>query len=100
MSGLVLVVPLREGVREEARRLLADGPPFDLGETVFDAHRVYLTEREAVFVFESPTDAATLTLRGEDLPLLRAAAAWRPLLDGSPRKAEVAYAWTRPAASG
>jgi hypothetical protein len=95
VSRLVLVVPLKEGAREEARRLLAEGPPFSLAETRFDRHEVYLTASEAVFVFEAPEEPATLDLRAEDPALWRAAAAWRRVMAGRPRVAETAFTWRR-----
>ena len=49
MSRLVVVVPLKEGARARARELLEAGPPFELNDTAFDRHDVFLTEREVVF---------------------------------------------------
>ena len=97
MSRLVVVVPLREGTRDKARSLLAEGPPFDLEATDFDRHEVYVTEREVVFVFESEALPATLRLPGEDPAVWKAAAAWEELMAGKPRRAETAYSWRRPA---
>jgi hypothetical protein len=48
VSRLVIAMPLRQGVRDDARRLLAEGPPFALEETRFDRHEVYLAASEAV----------------------------------------------------
>jgi len=96
MSRLIVVVPLREGTREEARSLLAEGPPFDLEATDFDRHEVYLTDREVVFVFDSEKLPATLRLPGEDPSVWKAAKAWQKLMAGKPRKAETAYSWRRP----
>lgn len=95
MSRLVVVVPLKEGAREEARKLLEQGPPMELETTRFDRHEVYLTHREVVFVFESPGEVATLSVLGENTSLWRAAAAWQRLLAGPPRTAETAFVWTR-----
>lgn len=97
MSRLVVLVPLREGAREKARSLLAQGPPFDLEATDFDRHEVYLTEREVIFAFDSETLPATLHLPGEDPSLWKSAEAWQELMAGKPRKAETAYSWRRPA---
>jgi hypothetical protein len=98
MARLVVVVPLKEGAREEARRLLDGGPPFDLEGSRFDHHQVHLTEREAVFVFESPEGTpATLSVRASDPTMWKAAAAWKPLVDGKPRMAETVFVWDRPA---
>lgn len=95
MSRLVFVAPLKPGKRAEARRLLAEGPPFDLAATRFDRHDVYLTDEEAVFVFEADDEIATLDLAAEDPALWRAAHAWRDVLDGRPRVATVEFTWVR-----
>ena len=96
MTRLVVVVPLREGTGEKVRELLAEGPPFDLEQTRFDRHDVFLTASEAVFVFETAGLPATLELSAEDPSLWKAAAAWRQCMAGRPRKAEVAFTWERP----
>lgn len=96
MGRLVFVLPLKEDAHEKARSLLAHGPPFKLDATDFDRHEVHLTEREVIFVFESPKPSATLRLSGEDPSLWNVAAAWQKLMAGRPRKAETLYAWTRP----
>lgn len=94
MGQLVIVVPLKPGSRDEAHRLLDQGPPFPLEETDLARHEVHLTEHEAVFVFEAPT-GPTLKLPGEDPALNRLAEEWEAIMDGSPRKAETVFAWTR-----
>lgn len=101
MSHLVVVVPLREGAHERARELLRQGPPFDLEKTQVERHHVFLTEHEAVFVFETSGGAATLELSAEHPAMLQATAAWRECIAAGPRKAQVAYSWERtPAADG
>lgn len=95
MGRLVVVVPLKDGASEKARELLAKGPPFDLEATEFDRHEVYLSEREAIFLFETPGPSATLKLPGEDPSLWKVAATWQPLMAGKPRKALTAYSWRR-----
>lgn len=94
VSRLVIVAPLRPGSREQALRLLEHGPPFELGESGFDRHQVYLSDREAIFLFEADGDAA-LRLPAEDLELMRAADAWRECLAGAPRVASEAFSWER-----
>jgi len=91
-----VVVPLRPDGLEIARGLLADGPPFAIDQTPLDAHSVYLTDAEAVFVFEGP-DAREIVERvvGE-AQVWAAATAWRACLAGKPRIAEPAFAWHRP----
>jgi hypothetical protein len=95
MSRLVLVVPLRAGTAERARELLAEGPPFEPDTTELERHEVYLTDREAVFVFEAPGDTSPLRLEAGNPTLRTAAAAWRELMAGRPRKAETAFSWVR-----
>jgi hypothetical protein len=96
LSGrLVVIAPLKRGAVERARQLLEDGPPFDLERTRFDAHEVFITEQEVVFLFEGPADSLTLEFPGEDPALWKAAAAWAECLAGRPRIARTAFAWRR-----
>jgi|Tabmets5t2r1_1033131.scaffolds.fasta_scaffold207000_2 hypothetical protein len=95
MSRLVLVVPLREGASARVRELLHEGPPFELEATQLEHHEVFLTNHEAVFVFETPGAAPPLVLQAENPWLWNAAAAWRECMAGRPRKAETAFAWKR-----
>ena len=57
MSRLVVVVPLADGAKDRARELLDKGPPFDPNATGLERHSVYLTDHEAVFIFETPRDS-------------------------------------------
>ena len=45
---------------EAAKALVDTGPPFRLEDTPLDGHCVYLTEHEAVFVFEGPEARAAV----------------------------------------
>jgi hypothetical protein len=49
---VAVVVPLRGDAYAAARGLLADGPPFDPESLGLERHQVFLTQQEAVFVFE------------------------------------------------
>jgi len=95
VSWLVVVLPLKEGARERALALLADGPPFALEQTQYSRHNVFLTAREVVFVFEAPGANAALQLPGEDPGLWKAADAWGELLAETPRVAQESFSWTR-----
>ena len=95
MSRLVLVVPLREGTLDRVRELLAEGPPFELATTHLEHHEVFLTDREAVFVFDAPGETPPLELKAGNPALRAAAAAWRECMAGRPRKAEFAFSWLR-----
>ena len=49
---IALYAQIRPGRRDDLVRRIAGGPPFDLEESAFDRHEVYLGESEIVFVFE------------------------------------------------
>jgi len=94
VTGQVLViVPLRKGSLEQARNLIEHGPPFDPESVGLTHHHVFVTEHEAVFVFDTP-DVSQAVTRLADPALWTAAEAWRTCLDGEPRIAEHIYAWT------
>lgn len=93
LSTLVVVVPLRAGTCGQARALLEHGPPFDPGEMPLERHRVFLTEHEAVFLFEGANAGALVNRLVGDPAVWKAAAAWRRCLAGRPRLAEDVYSW-------
>jgi hypothetical protein len=95
MSRAVVVIPLREGASEQAAQLLRSRPPFDPDEIGLDRHHVFLTDEEAVFVFEADDLGAAERLIGGE-SFWKAAAAWKDLVAGPPRLAEDAYTWVRP----
>jgi hypothetical protein len=98
MSRVAVVVPLRLDSVETARTLIQEGPPFALGDTPLEAHAVYLTETEAVFVFEGPEAREIVEHLVGEADVWQAASAWRACLDGKPRVAETVFSWRRPAA--
>jgi hypothetical protein len=89
---VVVIVPLRRGSIQQARLLIAEGPPFDPESVGLKRHHVFVTEREAVFVFDTP-DVSHAVARLADPAVWNAAEAWRDCLDGEPRVAEHIYAW-------
>jgi len=76
--SLVVVLPIKPGVRDRACALLGRGPSFDAS---FEA---FVTEDEVVFHFRADTD------------LERLEADWAELADGPPRCAEGPYWWVQP----
>jgi hypothetical protein len=96
MSRVAVVVPLRPDGLETALRLVEGGPPFDLLDTPLESHAVFLSDREAVFVFEGPDARAVVEHLVGEADVWAAASSWRGCLDGKPRVAEPAYAWRRP----
>jgi len=95
MGRLVAVLPLKPGARDRAEALLREGPPFDLEQTQFDRHQVFLTDREVVFVFEGEGPSDTVRQPAEDPALWKAAEGWQACLSDPPRVAVTAYSWER-----
>jgi hypothetical protein len=95
MSRVVIVVPLQQGRRDSARVLLGNGPPFDPDTAGLERHHVFLTDHEAVFVFEADELDAVEQL-ASDPTLWEAIAGWNDLVAGPPRMAEDVYSWIRP----
>jgi hypothetical protein len=94
MDYLVVVAPLRAGMAKRVRELLADGPPFDLDDSV-ERHAVHLTDHEVVFVFEGEGPWSPPVLSAENPELWRAAKGWQECLAERPRVARTGYAWGR-----
>lgn len=95
MDRLVVVARLIPGSAAKAAQLIDQGPPFEPEETGFTRHSVYLSEGEAVFLFEGP-GVEWLVDEIVDDPVRSAAfSAWAPLLEGSPRLALERYHWER-----
>jgi len=94
-SRAVLVLPLVEGAAEAVAELLRKGPPFDPDEVGLERHQVFLTENEAIFMFEAGSAQAADRLLSSSR-LWAAAEAWKDLVSGPPRIADDAYSWTRP----
>jgi hypothetical protein len=95
VTHLVVVAPLKPGMADRVRELVAEGPPFDLEQTAFVRHAIHLTDKEAVFAFEGEGDSAALELSAEDPAIWRAAAAWQECFAERPRVARTAFVWAR-----
>ena len=63
-TRVVVVLPLRAGARARVRALLAEGPPFDPEAAGLDRHQVFLSDREAVFLFEAASPSVIAAARG------------------------------------
>lgn len=95
MNRLAVVVPLRPERVEDARALIAEGPPFDLTSTDLEEHFIFVSGNEAIFVFSGRDARAVLEQVVGESDVWEAASAWRACLDGKPRLAETAFAWAR-----
>ena len=89
-----VVVSLKEGAIDRVRELVGQGPPFDPARTPLTRHELFLTPREAIFVFEAESEDGLKALLGQ-LDIWAAAAAWGELVVGAPRLADIGYAWER-----
>jgi hypothetical protein len=96
-ARVVVVAPIRPGTVEAARRLVEEGPPFDIEQFDLDRHHVFVGEREVVFLFEGESAAEVVDAFSRSPRVLKAALQWRGVLAGRPRLAEERFAWTRPA---
>lgn len=93
-SRVAIVLPLVAGAAEQVAELLRRGPPFDPDEIGLGRHQVFLTENEAIFLFEA--DSAEVADRLlSSAGVWTAATAWKDLVAGPPRVADDAYSWVR-----
>ena len=94
---MVVVVPLKPGIRDRVRKVLEQGPPFDPAGVGLARHQVFLGERDAVFVFEAASRSAFERLIATT-DLYAACSAWHEFIAGPARLAPIAYSWTQSAA--
>jgi hypothetical protein len=92
---VAVVVPIRRGAAEAARRLVEEGPPFDVEGVGLKRHHVFVSEREVVFFFEGDSATAAVDALSRSPSVLTAAARWRRILGGRPRLAEERFGWSR-----
>lgn len=94
-EAIALVVPLAEGRSEVVREFLEEGPPFDPREVGLSSHRVFLTEREVVFVFESEEGPAALERILAEPEVWEVAPHWQHHMAGEPRVGLAVFEWSR-----
>jgi hypothetical protein len=92
---VAVVVPIRRGTAEAARRLVKEGPPFDVERLGLERHHVFVSEREVVFLFEGDSATAAVDALSQSPRVLNAAVRWRGVVAGRPRLAEERFGWTR-----
>jgi hypothetical protein len=90
---VAVVVPIRRGAAETARRLVEEGPPFDIERLGLERHHVFVSEREVVFFFEGDSATAAVEALSRSPRVLNAAVRWRGILGGRPRVAEERFGW-------
>jgi hypothetical protein len=82
---VAVIVPLKTGCVERAKELLAHGPPFDPAGLGLERHEVFISGREAVFVFTGPRVREKLEQATRNPILWRAGLGWRACIAGRPR---------------
>ena len=95
MERLALTARLRPDKRDDAERLIREGPPFDPHDLGFDRHSVYLSAEEVVFVFEGGDVERLVSALANDPARAAAFAAWGPIVADTPRLAHEVYSWER-----
>jgi len=96
MEQLAIVARLRPGTEDEARKLIEEGPPFEIAGSGLERHTVYLSAGEVVFVFEGHEVEGVVDGMTEDpfRPMLSDAfASWRPIVEEKPRIARPVFSW-------
>jgi hypothetical protein len=91
---VAVVVPIKRGTAEVAKRLVEEGPPFDVERLGLERHHVFVSEREVVFFFEGESATAAVDALSRSPRVLKAAVRWRGILGGRPRLAEERFGWT------
>ena len=92
---VAVVVPIKRGTAEAARRMVEEGPPFEVERLGLERHQVFVSEREVVFFFEGDNATAAVDALSRNPRVLNAAVRWRGILAGRPRLAEERFGWTR-----
>ncbi len=94
MSRIAFVAEIRPGRKADLERLLAVGPPFDLESAGFEHHRVYVGDKEAVFVFEGINPLKAVQALATQRALTKQIARTMGILS-APRFLGEVYAWDR-----
>lgn len=90
---LAIVAKLRPGSRERAREIVAAGAPYELGQSGFRRHDIFLAEDTVVFVFEGQDIEALVSRLIGDPASSAAFGVWGPLLQGTPALAHQEFSW-------
>lgn len=93
MPRIAIIAPLKSGSQEAAANILREGAPYELEESGFERHSVFLSSTAAVFVFEGPSVESRIRELVDDPVRSAAFSAWGALLDGSPQLALEAFFW-------
>jgi hypothetical protein len=90
---IAVVANLRPGSRERASEILAEGATYELGETGFSQHSIFLADDTAIFVFEGAGIEELVRDLVDDPARSAAFSVWGPLLEGTPALAREEFHW-------
>jgi hypothetical protein len=97
-TRVVVRVPIDPAHTERVRALVRRGPPYDLSEVPgLEHHDVYVTDHEAIFLFEGADPGFAVERVMRDARVWRALEAWDDHVTGRPSVVEPDYTWSRPA---
>jgi len=90
---VAVVAKLRPGSRERAGQILAEGAPYELAETGFRRHSVFLAAEAVVFVFEGSGVDELVRDLVDDPTRSAAFSVWGPILEETPALAREEFYW-------
>lgn len=95
VGRLVVIVPLRKDAFREAKALLRQGPPLDLGNIGVERYQAFVSSREAVLALEGPAVGKSDGPSWDDISTWRNGPRWERCARSAPRLAEGIHAWER-----
>jgi hypothetical protein len=101
MDRFALVARLKPGARDRAEAFLAEHSALGTGELekAFERHSIFLSETEAIFLFEGDGAHASVRSLFNDPVRSTLIGHWLPLFDGPLHQAPEAYLWEREGAA-
>ena len=96
MHRFVVTASLKGGTAHLVAEILREGPPFDLADTSFERHEIFLGDDELVFVFEGPSADAEARRLFEAPGVLERVMRIRPYLESAPKVPGEIFSWERP----
>jgi hypothetical protein len=90
---VAVVARLRPDSRGRASEILAKGAPYELGETGFRRHSIFLGSETVVFVFEGSGIEGLVRDLVDDPARSASFSIWGPLLEGTPELAREEFYW-------
>jgi hypothetical protein len=90
---VAVVARIRPGSRDQAKQIIAEGAPYDLGNAGFRRHSVFLADEAVIFVFEGSGIEELVRALVDDPTRSAGFSIWGPLLVGTPALAREEFHW-------